>query len=316
MSAEHSNPRLARLRFVLFDLLRVLITLSMVAIAAGAVWWARGQQQAHPWTRDGQVLADLVQVAPRVSGLVARVHVSDNQEVAAGDPLFDIDAELFQQALDEARADLGQALAEADNAEAEARRARALHASGDISDEDLDVRQAQRKTTSAAVDAARAALAEARLKLGYTKVTAPVNGFVTNLSLLPGAYAKAGAAQVALIDAESFWVAGYFKETDLRAIRRGDPAAVVLMSHPDRTLHGRVESIAYGIARRNAARGSGDLARVAPTFEWIRLAQRIPVRIELTDKPADVPLRIGYTASVSVNPSGRGTGSGTDTGGG
>ncbi|NEX15376.1 MAG: efflux transporter periplasmic adaptor subunit [Halochromatium sp.] len=290
-------------RQMLFDLVRVLITLLMVALAAGGVFWVTQKQQAHPWTRDGQVLANVVHVAPQVSGPVVAVHVADNQRVAQGDPLFEIDPTLFQQAVQQAEADLAQASAEATDAAADARRAQALHARGDLSQQDFDLKTAQAEAKAATVDAAKVALETARLKLGYTKVSATSTGYVTNLDLDAGTYATAGESVLALIDANSFWVAGYFKETDLPYIAIGDPAAVTLMGHPDRPLAGHVESIAFGIARRNTGTNLGDLAKVAPTFEWIRLAQRIPVRIALASPPADLPLRVGYTASVAINPS-------------
>jgi multidrug resistance efflux pump len=297
MSTAPSRQTRARLPDWLFDALRVLVTLTMVAVAAAAVWWAWERQRAHPWTRDGQVLGDVVHVAPPVSGQVVAVHVTDNQQVARGQPLFDIDPALYEQALRQAEAALAEAQAEA------AAAAATVQTSADAPRAaDLPVLEAQQRARAAAVEAARSALATARLKLDATRVSAPANGFVTNLEVVPGTYAAAGAPQLALIDADSFWVAGYFKETDLAAIRPGDPAAVVLMSYPDRPLAGRVQSIAYGIAQRNLG-ADGDLAPVAPTFEWIRLAQRIPVRIVLIDPPADLQLRIGTTASVTVNPS-------------
>lgn len=290
-------------RQVIFDLIRVLITLTMVALAAGGVFWVTQQQQAHPWTRDGQVLANVVHVAPQVSGPVVAVHVTDNQRVASGDPLFEIDPMLYRQAVRQAEADLAQAAAEAKDAAADAERARALHARGDLSQQDFDLKTTQSEAKAAAVDAAKVALETARLKLGYTKVSAASAGYVTNLELDTGTYASAGEPLMALIDADSFWVAGYFKETDLRFIQVGDPAVVTLMGHPDQPLAGRVESIAFGIARRNTSQSLGDLAKVSPTFEWIRLAQRIPVRIALDSPPEDVALRVGYTASVAINPS-------------
>ena len=280
MSVRQPQGTPSRLRYWLFDLLRVMVTLSMVAVAAGAVWWARQQQQAHPWTRDGQVLGNVAQVAPQVAGPVIAVHVTDNQRVAKGDVLFDIDPAPFEQAVRRAEAELAKAQAEA-------------AAPG----------QTETAAHAAAMDAVRAELSLARRQLGSTRVTAPVNGFVTNLELAAGTYAAAGTPQIVLIDADAFWVEGYFKETDLASIHPGDAAVVVLMSHPERPLDGRVASIAHGIERRNVGRAPGDLAQVSPTFEWIRLAQRIPVRIELIDPPADVPLRIGTTASVTVRPS-------------
>ena len=290
-------------RQILFDLVRVLVTLLMVALAAGGVFWVTQQQQAHPWTRDGQVLANVVHVAPQVGGPIVAVHVEDNQLVRTGSLLFEIDPRLYRQAVHQAQADLAQAKAEAKDAAADAERARALHARGDLSQQDFDLKLSQSEVKAAAVDAARVALETAELKLGYTKVSAASNGYVTNLELDTGTYATAGEPVMALIDADSFWVAAYFKETDLPFIAIGDPVAVTLMGHPDRPLAGRVESIAFGIASRNTGASLGDLANVSPTFEWIRLAQRMPVRIALLSPPADLPLRVGYTASVAINPS-------------
>jgi multidrug resistance efflux pump len=291
-------------RLRLLDLFRVLVTLTMVAAAAWALHWVWSQQQTHPWTRDGQVLANVIHIAPQVAGPVAAVHVADNERVQQGQLLLEIDPALFEQQVQQTQAALAQAEAESTDAAADARRATTLHARGDLSDQDFDLKVAQAAAKAAAVEATKVALDTAKLKLGYTKVRAPVSGYVTNLELGVGTYAEAGSPLIALVDEGSFWVDGYFKETELPAIRVGDPAAVTLMGHPHQPLSGRVASIAFGIARRNVGPSLGDLAAVAPTFEWIRLAQRIPVRIELDERPASIPLRIGYTASVAVNPSG------------
>lgn len=284
------------------DSLRVLITLTMVAIACALLFWAWQAQRAHPWTRDGQVLARVVGVAPQVGGPVIRVHVGDNQLVQAGDPLFELDPRLYQQALDQAEADLAQARAQAESAQDDASRATKLHQNGDLAAEAYELKIAASESADAAVAAAQAKRDSAQLRLELTRVAAPVTGYVTNLLLDVGHYAQAGAAQLALIDQDSFWVSGYFKETDLAAIPIGAPAAVTLMAHPKRPLRGEVESIAHGIARRNLGNSPSGLAEVAPTFEWIRLAQRIPVRIRLRERPADIPLRIGTTASVAILP--------------
>lgn len=290
-------------RNLLLGTVRVVVTALMVAIAAGAIYWAWLQHRAHPWTRDGQVLADVVHVAPRVAGPVLKVHVADNQRVARGDLLFELDPTLYEQAVKQAEADLAQAKAEAVEAAAESARATKLHALGDLSAQDFDLKLASQRSSAAVAEAAEVALATARLKLGYTRVTAPVDGFVTSLTLDTGTFAAAGEPQVALIDVDSFWIAAYFKETDLAHIRVGDPAAAVLMGYPALTITGSVESIAFGIAGRNQAPTSGDLPAVEPTFEWIRLAQRIPVRIRLEQVPEGLSLRVGLTASVTVNPS-------------
>lgn len=282
----------------ILDSVRLLVTLSMVGIAAGAVFWVWQQGKAHPWTRDAQVLADVAHVAPRVGGQVTAVHVADNQKVAKGDLLFELDPTLYRQALEQAEADLALRRAEA----TDVRDGAELPSGGDLSEADDDAEQALATAKAAAVVAGEITLETARIRVDDTRVTAPVDGYVTNLQLKEGTYAEAGVPQVALVAADSFWVEAYFKETDLPNIGIGDPAAVTLMGYPDRPLTGRVESIAFGIERRNTAAGPGDLVQVEPMFEWIRLAQRIPVRIRLDEPPADILLRVGYTASVSVNP--------------
>jgi len=294
MIARHPQGSASRLHDWLFDLLRILVTLAMVAIAAASVWWVREQQQAHPWTRDGQVLCNLVQVAPQVAGPVIAVHVTDNQRVAKGDVLFEIDPTPFEEAVHQAEAELAAASADG--------RGGAANHHDAPSDASATTEQTE-NTAARGAGVALAKLAAAHRRLALARVTAPVSGFVTNLTLAAGSQVEAGTPQIALVEPGTFWVDAYFKETDLAAIHPGDPAAVVLMSAPDRPLTGRVLSIAHGIARRNMGKGPGDLAQVAPTFEWIRLAQRIPVHIELIDPPADLPLRIGTTASVTVRPS-------------
>ncbi|WP_200281362.1 HlyD family secretion protein [Rhabdochromatium marinum] len=304
-SAATSPPRAPHRRSwsSIPDPLRVLITLSMVVIACVALLWAWRSQQAHPWTRDGQVLAQVIGVAPQVSGPVVRLHVQDNQPIQAGDLLFELDPRLYQQAVAQAQADLTQAQAEAQSAQADAARATRLHQSGDLADEAYDLKIAASTSAAAVVQAAAARLDAAQLKLQLTRVSAPVSGYVTNLTLDVGHYAQVGVAQLALIDQDSFWVTGYFKETDLPAIRVGAPAAVTLMAHPQQPLRGEVASIAHGIARRNLGTNPSGLAEVSPTFEWIRLAQRIPVHIRLHEPPPEIPLRIGTTASVAILPS-------------
>jgi multidrug resistance efflux pump len=282
----------------ILDGVRVLVTLSMVGVAGGSVYWAWQQAEAHPWTRDGQVLADVVRVAPRVGGEVTALHVVDNQRVAAGDLLFELDRLPYRQALEQAAADLAALRARA----AESGQGTASPSGSDLAAADEGAERARAAAKDAAVVAAEIALTTARMHLDDTRVTAPVDGYVTNLQLGEGTYADAGVPQLALVAADSFRVEAYFKETDLPDIRIGAPAAVTLMGYPDRPLSGRVEGIAFGIDRRNSASGPGDLAQVEPMFEWIRLAQRIPVRIGLDPPPEGVVLRAGLTASVAVNP--------------
>ncbi len=148
--------------------------------------------------------------------------------------------------------------------------------------------------------AARAAVRQAELNLGFTRVLAPVDGYVTNLNLRLGSQAVANQPALALVDVHSYWIHGFFKENDIADVRAGDQAVVTLMTYPDTPLAGRVDSIGWGIAQQDGSTGSDLLPTISPTFEWIRLAQRVPVRIHLTDVPADIALRVGTTCSVLV----------------
>ena len=278
-----------------------------LAVAAVAVWLGCDAYRRHlsaPWTRDGQVQADVVLVAPRVSGPVLHVAVVDNQAVKAGDLLFTLDPSTYQAALREAEAALDVARArEAEQATVTDR----LNALERI--ERQAVTAENRQKAQAALAGARAARQQAeaevetaRLRLGFTEVRASVDGYVTNVSLQPGAQAVADTPLFALIDAASFRVTGFFRETLIRRIAVGSRAEVTLMAYPDRPLSGVVESLDWGISRSNGTPGEDLLPDVQPTFDWIRLAQRVPVNIRLSDVPDDVILRVGLTASVQVRP--------------
>ena len=147
---------------------------------------------------------------------------------------------------------------------------------------------------------AKAQVREAELNLEFTQVKAPVDGYVTNLNLRLGSQAVANQPALALVDINSFWIHGFFKENYIEDIREGDRAIVTLMTYPDKPLEGRVDSLGWGIAQQDGSTGSDLLPNISPTFEWIRLAQRVPVRIHLDEVPEDVKLRVGTTASVLV----------------
>lgn len=278
-----------------------------LALAAAAVWLGYGAYTRHmenPWTRDGQVQADIVLIAPRVSGPVRTVAIVNNQAVKAGDVLFTLDPSTFQLALDGAESALAVARAqEASQAavtdrlvklgreDPQAITAENLQRSKDA----LESARASRRQAESRVD-------EARLNLGFTEVRAPVDGFVTNVTLQPGAQAVADTPLFALIDSASFRVTGFFRETLISHIPVGGKAEVTLMAYPQQPLRGVVESIDWGIARSNGSSGSDLLPEVKPTFDWIRLAQRVPVNIRLTDVPSGVQLRVGTTASVRIQP--------------
>ncbi len=278
-----------------------------LAVAAVAVWLGCDAYRRHlsaPWTRDGQVQADVVLVAPRVSGPVLHVAVVDNQAVKAGDLLFTLDPSTYQAALREAEAALDVARAREAEQAAVTDRLNALERieRQAVTAENRQKAQAALAGARAARQQAEAEVETARLRLGFTEVRASVDGYVTNVSLQPGAQAVADTPLFALIDAASFRVTGFFRETLIRRIAVGSQAEVTLMAYPDRPLSGVVESLDWGISRSNGTPGEDLLPDVQPTFDWIRLAQRVPVNIRLSDVPDDVILRVGLTASVQVRP--------------
>lgn len=277
---------------------RSSVTLAAVVIAVIAGWWLWQHYEVQPWTRDGRVKANVVQVAPDVTGQVTKVYVHDNQQVKVGEVLFEIDRARFELALREAEASEQAARTSLQQAMREARRNSALR--------DL-VAQEVREQGQAHVDQARAALAQAvvardtaRLNLDRTRVLSAVNGSVTNLDLHVGAYVTASHPVMALVDRNSFYVEGYFEETKLPRIHVGDPVSVTLMGG-GHVLGGHVESFAEGIFDRDRSLGANLLPNINPTFNWVRLAQRIPVRIALDPVPDDVRLVAGQTATVEVH---------------
>lgn len=277
--------------------LRVVITLAITftALAAGYSMWRH--YEVEPWTRDGKVRADVVRIAPDVAGLVTDVLVQDNQRVVRGQPLFIVDAPRYRLALAEAEANTANIEANLAQARREAARNDAL---GDLVAGEI------REQSHARVASARAALAQARaaanvprLNVTRTTIRASVTGTVTNLQLRPGDYVTIGAQALALIDEASLHVDGYFEETKLPRIHVGDTVEVRLMGE-DRTIEGRVESIAAGIDDRDRGTGINQLPSVNPTFNWVRLAQRVPVRIKLLHVPKDTRLIAGRTATVKI----------------
>ena len=277
---------------------RVLLTLVVVIVAVAVGWQLWGYYMLEPWTRDGRVRADVVPVAADVSGLVSDVFVHDNDKVTKGQQLFRIDQRRFQYALDQARADVASRQVTLDQAKRDLDRSKAL-SSAAITVQQVEQRQQAVDVDQASLDAANAALEIAMLNLERSTVVAPVNGIIANFNLLPGRYVNAGSAVFALIGSDTFRVEGYFEETKLQRIHVGDDATVKLIGDA-RILSGRVESIAYGIEDQNRSTSSDLLASVNPTFSWVRLAQRVPVRIKLDNVPADLLLVAGRTATVSV----------------
>jgi RND family efflux transporter MFP subunit len=280
-------------------ILRVAVTLVVVAVACLAAQRLWVHYEEEPWTRDGRVRADVVQVAPDVSGLVTKVFVRDNQPVAAGTPLFEVDRPRYRLAVAQARAAIAAQQVQLAQARREARRDRELGdlVAGEVREQSL-AKVAQLEATLAQ---ARVALDTAELNLARTMVRAGVAGTVTNLDLRPGDYASAGHPAFAIIDRASLHVIGYFEETKLPRIHVGDAVRVRLMGD-DGALAGHVQSIAGGIEDRDRSAGANLLANVNPTFSWVRLAQRIPVRVTIDRLPAGTSLVVGRTATVEVVP--------------
>lgn len=277
---------------------RAALTLLIVAAAlvAGRSLWAYYQEA--PWTRDGRVRADVVTIAPDVSGLIAQVQVQDNQPVKRGDLLFRIDPDRFQLALQQADAAIANRKAEMDEASRESVRSERLNDLS-VSRETQEQRLAKAEAATAAYRQALADRAVAALNLKRSEVTSPADGVVTNVNLEPGDYVTVGKGVMALVDSATLRVEGYFEETKLPKIHVGDRVRVQLMGEPQ-MLTGHVESIAAGIADRERTDSSDLLANINPTFSWVRLAQRVPVRVKLEAVPPGVQLVVGRTATVVV----------------
>ena len=353
--------------------LRVLLSGAVVLVAVAIAGYKYWDYVVNPWTRDGQVRAQVVQITPRVSAPIIKLPIKDNQPVKAGDLLFEIDPRTFAAALDQANAsldstrdsiaalekqvDAAKAVVEAAKAEVQqaaitirqdaasvletkqeferqqklqkegatstraveqaranfvswtekqrADEAQLLEMQATVLQEQANLEKVQADLgmpgeQNAEVRAAKAAVEQAKLNLEFTKVKAPVDGYVTNLNLRLGSQAVANQPALALVDINSFWIHGFFKENYIEDMREGDRAIVTLMTYPDKPLEGRVDSLGWGIAQEDGSTGFDLLPTISPTFEWIRLAQRVPVRIHLEEVPDDVKLRVGTTASVLV----------------
>ncbi|BAN49900.1 HlyD family secretion protein [Metapseudomonas resinovorans] len=280
------------------SMVRVLVTLSLVAVALVAGYGLWQHYMLAPWTRDARVRADVVVIAPDVSGWVMELKVQDNQEVKAGDLLLTVDRERYQAALERARAVADTRQHQLRLREHEASRREHLGPQA-ISAELKENALITAEVARAEFREAQAELRVAELNLSRSELHAPRNGHVTNLRLAQGNFVNAGQPVMALVDDASFFIQAYFEETKLPRIKVGAPVRVWLMSG-GKPLSGTVESISRGITDRNASPDAQLLANVEPTFNWVRLAQRIPVRIKLDKVPEGVQLSAGMTASVRV----------------
>jgi RND family efflux transporter MFP subunit len=275
----------------------VVITVAVLLIACIAAYHLWAYYMLAPWTRDARVRADVVQIAPDVSGLVKDVLVHDNQRVKIGDVIFVVDRPRYELAEAQAEASLENLREQLAQATREDRRNRGL---GDlVSGEQREQGSSKLDQIRAAMSQAKAALDVAKLNLERTQVKATVNSYVTNFDLRPGSYATAGRATVALVDEDSIYVAAYFEENKIPRVHVGDRVRVRLMGESV-SIGGHVDSIAAGIEDRERASSSGLLANINPTFNWVRLPQRIPVRIHLDHDTGGGRLIVGRTATVEV----------------
>jgi multidrug resistance efflux pump len=352
-------------------LLKYLLTATVVCLAIYVVWVKYQNYILNPWTRDGQVRAEVIQITPRVSGPIVNLPVKDNQFVKAGELLFEIDPRTFkvelaqskaqydkakdtyfanqkrvdaasaqvnvsQATINQAQSIIKETIAEIEKNTAQYERHQRLLPQGATSQKSVDIAKAnylislqkkqealsnlaqmratlanseaalaeaqanlgEQDQANASLREAKATIEQAELNLEFTQVRAPVDGYITNLNLRLGSQTVANQPAAALIDVNSFWVDGFFKETTVGNIQLGDKAIVTLMSYPEKPMEGYVDSIGWGIAQDDGSTGFELLPNINPTFEWIRLAQRIPVSIQLKTVPDEVKLRVGTTASV------------------
>jgi RND family efflux transporter MFP subunit len=270
----------------------------VAAVAVGHYLWV--YYMDAPWTRDGRVRADVVTIAPDVSGFATEILVKDNQQVQRGDVVMRIDRARFALALQQAQAVVAGRKASLEQAELDLKRYNDLTTAA-VSQQKKEQVLATQRLAKASLDQAVADQAIAQLNLDRSEVHAPVSGRISNMDLRPGTYVTAGKGVMALVDTASLHVDGYFEETKLSRIHVGDPVYIHLMGDAAK-LTGHVESIAAGIEDRDRTEGSNLLANVTPTFSWVRLAQRVPVRIALDPVPDGAMLVAGRTATVEILP--------------
>jgi multidrug resistance efflux pump len=288
----------------LSKLFNFAITLVIVALAGWVCFSLYSRYVENPWTRDGQVRANIVGIAPRVSGPIIQVAVRDNQQVKKGDMLFEIDPSDFQAQVDIAAGQVQNAQAAFTQQEQNLQRQTQLYRTRVNALQDFQNAQDSFAADQAQLASAKANVELAKLNLGYTKVFAPVDGYVTNMNTSSGTYVTAGVQLMALVDTNSYWVAGYFKETQLPHIKFGQKAVITIMGYENQPFQGVVRSLGWGVFVQD---GSGStstalLPAINPTIDWVRLPQRFAVRIQVLGK-TPVPLRIGQTVSVAMTQS-------------
>jgi len=279
-----------------------IITLCLVAAAAWCAVWLWNTYMYSPWTRDARVRAEVITLSPDVSGWVRELNVADTTRVKEGDVILQVDRARYEAALAKAKASLASARATLSLKEHEANR-RGRLTNRAISEEERDSARLEAEVARADVQQTEAAVQSAQLDLDRTRLVAPADGSILNMHLSQGNYVTAGTAVMALIKEDSFYLSAYFQETKLQHVRPGDPVQITLMSGNE-DFKGRVVGIGQGIADDNTATNAQQLPQVSATFSWVRLAQRIPVRVEFDDieavRASGVNLAAGMTASVRL----------------
>nr|WP_237179544.1 HlyD family secretion protein [Paraburkholderia sacchari] len=274
-----------------------MLTLIVVVVAAVVLWRIVNYYMYSPWTRDGRVRADVIQVAPDVGGLITRVEVVDNQQVKKGQVLFVIDQARYTLALRLAEAALQNRQATLAQAKRENARNRTL--GNLVASETLEESRTKVDQGEAAVADAQVQLNTAKLNLQRTTIVSPVDGYLNDRAPRVGEYVTAGRAELSVVDMHSFRVDGYFEETRLHGIHLGQPVEITVMGEP-RALRGHVQSIVAAIEDRDRQQSPNLLPNVNPAFSWVRLAQRVPVRVALDEVPDDFRMIAGRTATVAV----------------
>ncbi|KPU56969.1 efflux transporter, RND family, MFP subunit [Pseudomonas fluorescens] len=276
---------------------RVVLTLLIVSFAVVVVWRMVMYYMFAPWTRDGHIRADIVQIAPDVSGLIQQVEVRDNQLVKRGQVLFSIDPDRFRLALRQAKAAVADREETLAQAQREAKRNKGL--GNLVPGEQLEESQSKVARAQVALMEAQVAVDSAQLNLDRSVIRSPVDGYVNDRAPRTQEFVSAGRPVLSVVDSNSFHIDGYFEETKLNGIHIGQSVDIRVIGDNAR-LRGHVESIVAGIEDRDRTSGNNLLPNVNPAFSWVRLAQRIPVRIAFDDVPEDFRMIAGRTATVSI----------------
>lgn len=282
--------------------IKIILT-SVLFLSAGYFGYKKYQEYfSNPWTRDGQVRAQVIQISPRVSGTVTLIAIKDNEFVKKDRLLFTIDDSPFVIEIAKTKTELKREKVNVRSTKIEYDRVKGIvkRDKGAISQKDLIRRETNYLSALAKIDTLKEKLNAAKLNLTFTKVYASVDGYVSNINFQIGTQAVANKPILALVDVNSFWVFGYFRESMIGDIHIGDSAKVILMAYKEKPISATVESIGWGIAHSDGNPGANLLPSIKPVFQWIRLAQRIPVRIKLDTLPKGVELRVGLSASVMI----------------